>query len=570
MQQINRATRWLLAGLALAFPALAQSTDANEAPTFGGVVDVRVVNLEVVVTDGKLPVNGLGSDAFRLLVDGQEVPIEYFTEVRDGFAVADGDTAGVAAVPALAPGESVGTRFLVFIDDFFSVTTHRNRALDDLAAQLPLLGPKDSMAVVAFDGDRVDLLTSWTRSLPELERAFAAARSRRAHGLERLAEQQRYDSTNRLLRRGAFESGFANVAFRGSRATFGAEDDLRAEELYAQVSSVVDAASSALRGFALPEGRKVMLLLSGGWPAAAYEWIYGAFGEGSGAVFTSDLFYDLDPFLFTEYLGRDRDVFAPLVATANRLGYTLYPVDVPGVEGHAGNAEIGGLADATLAHRLGVDREWIEEGTLRQLARATGGRALIDGARSKAIERVIDDTRSYYWLGFSPDWRENDERHKVKVELREKGLKARARTSYSDLSRQTELTMLVESAQLFDLPIPAQDQLGVAFGEPSRGGRRLVVPVTLEIPLDQLALLPAEKGYTARLELRVAATDDRGHHSDIPVIPLELVGEDTPGAGATALYETSLTLRRRPHRLLISLYDTVSGTILSQRADLVL
>jgi VWFA-related protein len=577
MQKIHPLTRWLLAGLILTFPVFAQSTDANESPAFGEVVDVRVVNLEVVVTDGRAPVAGLGSEDFQLLVDGEEVPIEYFTEVRDGFAVEAGAASGVTAVPALAPGESVGTRFLVFVDDYFSMPTHRNRVLDELAEQLPLLGPEDRMAVVAFDGKEVGMLTSWTRSLPELERAFDAARARRAYGLERLAEQRRYDSTRSLYRRGVLTGGFAGVAFRGSRTALSAEDDLRAEELYGQVSGVVDAASSALRAFARPEGRKVMLLLSGGWPAAAYEWLYGTFARGSGAALTPELFDDDDTLLGSEYLGRDRDVSAALIATANRLGYTLYPVDVPGVESPGADAEIAGVADAALAHGLALDREWIEEGALHQLARATGGRALVDGARSRALERALDDTRSYYWLGFSPAWREDDEEHRVKVELRQKGLKARTRTSYSDLSRKTELTMLVESAQLFDLPIPAQAQLGVTFGEPQRprgglvqGGRRLVVPMTLEIPLDQLALLPGDEGYTARLELRVAATDDRGHHSDVSVIPVELVGQKAPDAGQTASYETSLTLRRRPHRLLISLYDPVSGNLLSQRADLVL
>jgi hypothetical protein len=48
-----------------------------------------VVNLEVVVTDRDgLPVTGLTAGDFRLLVDGGETPIRYFTEVRGGDAVA--------------------------------------------------------------------------------------------------------------------------------------------------------------------------------------------------------------------------------------------------------------------------------------------------------------------------------------------------------------------------------------------------------------------------------------------------------------------------------------------------
>lgn len=425
MKNIQEITRQLLispiiiSSLLFTSTASAQSTDSADAPTFGDVVDVRVLNFEVVVTDGKATVPGLASDDFRLLVDGQEVPIQFFTEVRDGLALAAGDA--TAAVPALQPGKSVGTRYLVFVDDFFAVPSYRNRALADLAAQLPLLGADDHMAIVAFDGHRIEMLTSWTRSQPQLERAIEQARQRRAFGLERLAEQRTYETTNRFYRRGG--ARFANVAFRGSRPSLRAEGDLRAEELYAQVSSVVDAASSTLRGFAKPEGRKVMLLLSGGWPTAAYEWVHGTHTASSRSGFGAD-------FLDSDFLGRDREIFHPLVATANRLGYTLYPVDINGVESRTAGAEHGTLAEATRASNLAFEREWIEEGALRQMARATGGRAILDGASGKALERAIDDTRSYYWLGFSPTWREDDETHKVKVKLVPKGLKTRTRTSY--------------------------------------------------------------------------------------------------------------------------------------------
>ena len=67
-------------------PALAQPADTD--PAFGEIIDVRVINLEVVVTDRKERVMGLTTDDFRLLIDGQEVPIEYFTEVVGGQAVA--------------------------------------------------------------------------------------------------------------------------------------------------------------------------------------------------------------------------------------------------------------------------------------------------------------------------------------------------------------------------------------------------------------------------------------------------------------------------------------------------
>ena len=54
-------------------------------PLFGESIDVRVVNVEAVVTDRDgNRVTGLKPGDFRLRVDGKEVPVEYFSEVHDG------------------------------------------------------------------------------------------------------------------------------------------------------------------------------------------------------------------------------------------------------------------------------------------------------------------------------------------------------------------------------------------------------------------------------------------------------------------------------------------------------
>ena len=85
--------RLAVCALAVAGGAIAGGASAaQDAPppvfgetVFGETVDVRVVNVEVVVTDGEgRRVPGLGRDDFRLTVDGEEVAIDYFTEVRAG------------------------------------------------------------------------------------------------------------------------------------------------------------------------------------------------------------------------------------------------------------------------------------------------------------------------------------------------------------------------------------------------------------------------------------------------------------------------------------------------------
>lgn len=85
-----KSLRFVLALLAVALPAAAwqqQPQPAAEPPAsiFGEQIDVRVVNIEVVVTDKDgNRVSGLAPSDFRLKVDGKDVMVEYFSEVRGG------------------------------------------------------------------------------------------------------------------------------------------------------------------------------------------------------------------------------------------------------------------------------------------------------------------------------------------------------------------------------------------------------------------------------------------------------------------------------------------------------
>src|SRR5687768_12608759 len=75
-----------LALLVLSSALSAAETKPPEIPIIGETIDVRVVNVEVVATSGGELVRGLTAADFRLLIDGKEVPIEFFTEVAEGTA----------------------------------------------------------------------------------------------------------------------------------------------------------------------------------------------------------------------------------------------------------------------------------------------------------------------------------------------------------------------------------------------------------------------------------------------------------------------------------------------------
>lgn len=560
----------LLLGTALSWPGDAQSPTS----VFGERVEVRVVNLEVVVTDRDgNRVSGLTADDFRLRVDGDEMPIGFFSEISEGQrkavstpggAAEGGGTAeeaagdGTIANPTgAAPGETVGTSYLVFIDNYFvPLARDRNQVLDALSQQLAELGPKDRMALVAFNGRKLQMLSTWTRSKPDLQAVLAQAGGANASGLQvqsALANQQ----TLNALDAGAVsvqddpgtDPGNLSASTREARAA------AVVEELETRLERVVLGVTATMRSFARPPGRKVMLLLSGGWPENLCDYITG----------------QIDPISNSgECINRGPRLYRPMYEVANLLGYTLYPVDVPSSASSDVNAAEGD--DIALSRNgpgivAGLQpvpssfRNSEVHTTLRRLAAETGGVAMIDESRLSSLETVIEDTRSYYWMGFSPEWRGDDRNRKIKLEVLKPGLKLRYREGFKDLSRDQEVNFMVESALLFG-ELPGAGSLGLALGPAGKGRRKVTVPVELNIPMDEVAMLPFQGRYVAELELRIGALDEFGDRNEIAAVPVKLEGAGPPPAGAHAIYALEINIRNRPQDLVVSLYDPIGDRML--------
>jgi hypothetical protein len=273
-----------------------------------------------------------------------------------------------------------------------------------------------------------------------------------------------------------------------------------------QLGKTAKALSGALRGFEAPPGRKVLLLLSAGWS-----------------------------------LHVDGAAFGPFVADANRLGYTVYPVDV-------------------------ATQDPVSLKAFDHLAAKTGGR-VASSPGSSAFHAVVADSGSYYWIGFTPDWKSNDRHHQVEVEVRRAGLQARARAGFSDLSERTASAMKAESVLLFGGEESAQ-RLIVQIGELRAAGRRKVeVPVTLGVPVEALALKPDGKGYLAETALAVASIDDGGERAELPTLRLQVKIQQVPPAGTYARFQTTVKLRRAGQRLVFTVHDAVTGSVMWGEAE---
>jgi VWFA-related protein len=502
----------------------AGSVDPRPAPdSYAESIDVRVVNVEAVVTDRRgNRLQGLKASDFRLLVDGKEVPVDYFTEVSAGeMATSPVETGAPAPAASSAPGGKVGTSYLVFIDEAFSIAAQRDVVLRRLLNDLGRLGAGDQMAVVAFDGLKIHRLTDWTGDRDALRRTFEEAQKRPTGGIQRLAERR--------------SEGIAGDLIVEPGVEFG---------LYMEVESAISSLSAAMRGVTSPPGRKVLLLLSGGWPAINSQYQIASLRH------TPSILDANEP----------EDLFAPVTETANLLGYTIYPVDVQGLDSESDWSSVK-AAEPAATHTF-ITSEW-ERGVhqaMEYMAEETGGKAVLNSARLNAFERVTADTRTYYWLGFTPQWRADGKRHDVRVEVRKPGAKVRSRGGFSDFSRETQAGLQAESLLLFGDQGQEADRIRVTAGEPRRAGLwKVELPVTLEIPAASLTPLPVEGGYEVQALLSMGSLDTGDGRARLQTLPLRLTLPAVPGPGTYARYETTLKLPTGKQRVVFSVEDATGG-----------
>ena len=506
-----------VACLLAALPAAAQESPLPDL--FSDVIDVRVVNVEVVVTDREGDrVRGLQPGDFELRVDGRPVAVDYFTEIDEGRALASTDDR-IGNVPSVTADGPVGTSYLVFIDDLFAIKQRRDRVLKRLGEDLARLGPADRVAVVAHDGRELALITDWTGDRAGIETALLEARKRKPYGL--------------LYRHGMGSE-------RGDKTR-----------------RSVMAAAGAVRSFANAPGRKVMLLLIEGWATVSDTWSFRSAYAAASSGATLDRIY------------------SPLVNAANLVGYSLYPIDLPGFQGAPGPPISGfGTVHATPAFvgAIGGYASWwaVPErrfhNVLQFLADETGGLPMINSFSKKALAETAEDTRSYYWLGFHPPRNEDDRLHDIEVRLPGHGdLRVRTREHYLDMSRSTELGMLVEGALLLG-GSPGSESLEVSFGEPRKAGfRRLDVPMKVTVRLDDVELLPVDGQWANDLEFRIRLMNKWGDQAAPPAAKVQVRIPNEPMPGDLYVFETDLTIRTREHRFVAAVYDPLTGDLLSAR-----
>ncbi|MEM7586950.1 MAG: VWA domain-containing protein [Acidobacteriota bacterium] len=585
---------------ALAAPLMGQDGNA----VFSDTVDVRVINVEVVVTDKQgEPITDLTRDDFEVFEDGEPVELVNFyavTERLDAGAAAPEsqvtDDAGAAS--EVPPGGTQRLNMVIFIDNVHIRPENRKLLFENLREQLRQSKFSGSRIMLAAMNRRVEVLQPFTADVDKVFAALDAVEKQaslsalldgdRRMFMSDLGRASTYGiNCNRTRPPGSPGGGTAptNPNFDATvREAQSLAINIRniAEQRFQVSRSSVRALSAFTDTLGGLPGRKALVYLSDGIPMRPAD----SFSEAWIAKF--DLWYQQNENAirncsrFPEAIGdlqraltgsssSNFDLhtdFNRLTEKASDNRVAFYPISYGGRSlsfvSAANPAGADGSSTQMMRSAMIADR-MSRDASVLQMADDTGGRAITGNANiGELIRRASQDFGSFYSLGYTPPERELDNKfHKIRVKVRREGAQARHIKGYQDKHWRDRLGDMTVAAALYDLeanPLGIQLQAGELA---QQGGGRFQVPVMVQIPFHNVALIDDGEKADAKLSLLVVVRNDQGGFSDprrfdLPIsIPSARVAE---ARGQAAGYPLELQLKKGDQRVAIGIRDHVGQT----------
>jgi VWFA-related protein len=515
-----RSKRRPLTAVGLALALAAGAVTAAETPVFSPLVQrertvLVLVDARVEDAAGR-PVRGLGPDDFTLIVDGRKKAIDAFEEI-----------VSPAPRPAEAgdapPGDQAASPsyFVFFFDNILS--NHFERRQAALAADRILenvLREEDRFTVVAL-GRRLKVLSPMTRVGKHAFSSFG----------DLLADPEVLDpyGDEREYRLQEVEEQYEIDADKGIHLarTYAVVEGNR-------VHQVLDVVRKLLTALEAIRERKQLLYFSTGVP------------QYPGAEYMELVELEEEIPYFTRMT---LSAVERLFREANSGRTSIFPVDVAGLDGPREWDRISGARDGLIS-----------------LALNTGGKAVINtNDLSGTIGDAVASSRHYYLLGFTPGSGGDDAYHSIKVKVRNRRWRVRARNGFLDfssaeMSRRQVLGSFVLPEMFTELP------LRLEMVPLERRGRGWLAEAQLRIPLESLARLPRGAAWAGQVEMganffRGATLQSRFDRAVTLEFPAAFV------ARGELVIQEPLRLQPGPYQVLAVTRDVVGGVVGGARLE---
>jgi VWFA-related protein len=430
---------------------------------------------------------------------------------------------------------------VIYYDNLHLKPFSRNRAGRELRRFLRAnLQAGDRTMLVTFERN-LHVRQAFTENLSLVERALQEAETLTGFAVQKEAER------SQIIKRMDSSRGVGEAQ---------AHIDLYARETHRDVESSIDGLKGVIASLSGISGRKALLYVSDGLPMEPAHDLY---------LMLDNKYRDSAQGLLQSSRYNVRGDFREVVAQANSNRVTFYTLQASGLRSHGSlSAESGGLQDGGSALDADLALESDLQEPLQMLAEGTGGQAVI-GTNNLAggLERLGEDLRTFYSLGFSPSHSGDGRYHRLEVQVKgRRGLTVRHRDGYRDKTptdqlRDGTLASLLHGAGVNKLG------LSVHLGQ---GQRRddgfLLVPIEVRIPLGRVTLVPQDVSYLGRLQVSLAvAEDERGTSAPhIEPLTLSLPAGDLPMAlEKYYVYAVELLMRPGQQLLAVGVRDELAG-----------
>ena len=542
-----RTAALLLTILALASSAVvAQVAQVIQAPPYTETYEVRIHNLDVIVTDKDgNAVRGLTKDDFVITEDGKPQAITNFAVYDDTVPQRD------HGISDAAPGESAVSappprRFVFFIDDMAIQARARATLKKHITELVRTMRPGDVAAIVRPSGT-TRMVQNYSGDVEEVEKT-----------LHKVIDSCKVKITNQQFAElQTFRRAMQNA---GSPVEVAAAKRLYVDMTRGRVEQRISQLRALSASMAGTDGKKVLIVLTSGLSAEPGREAYGL--EEQLALFEMPKYgqtqteQELNSAILQESSGETpalplagrlrglradlvtwqgrpewkgsyrvesidfRREIADLARTAAADGITIYALEpeVPqmlavtrGADSRTvGSTLMGGpvAAQEVVPSQMLNDLLHYNGESLTSLTETTGGSWFRGvGAIDDVFRRLSEDLHFYYSLAYRPAGAATKAR-RVKVTVRNRPeLKVRTRTEVIERPAGREMSGRVIAALLY--PTDVNDlQMEVSAEKPEKEGRKtFAVPIEVVIPVDRLTLMRDEDGtYRGMVSVHYASS----------------------------------------------------------------
>ncbi|HVE73159.1 MAG TPA: VWA domain-containing protein [Thermoanaerobaculia bacterium] len=547
-----KRTLAVLVVAALAVPVLAQRKPAEpEQPRLVENIDVRIINVDVVVTDRKGNfVPNLKPEDFTILENGVAKPISNFYEVQGSVAKNVVGEAPVAPPPTASPAlaaktvpENMKRRIIFYVDNLSLSPFNRNRVFTEM---------KDFVKTVMRPGDEA-MIATYNRSM-KVRVPFTPDTNALLTMIDGLARESGLGVAHKSERRQTEEriresSSYTDAISVARSYASSVEHDLR------QSTSSINALMSTLAGV---EGKKILVLTSEGFPMQPGREMFYFIDEmarekgwqATGSTMLEGMTYD------------GSNLIQSIAKTANANNITLYTVHAAGL---TGGTEMSAEHARPISSSVSQAASSNTTESMMLMAEMTGGVASVQTNNfNAAFDRIQSDLESYYSLGYRAGTERVDRQRYLQVKVKNREYRVRNRRTFVEKSMYAEMNDRVVANLLYrvkdnDLGILAR----VGTPVPTEDGY-FHVPVDVQIPMQALTLLPqGESDYVGGFDVYVVVANKdndmsdvarKSHQVRVPTAQIKNI------SGKFYTYTLELLMERGLNRISVGVVDQISNT----------